>query len=129
MLLERGSPDSEVIVVVVVVVVVVRDDFWPNGRTRTPFSGAGLNPMAGTHVRPRNKGRPKPSDAWIPTRLPTVRVHGYPRTHRMARKANPTSQHDTYVSYMAKREGQENIPTRLKPRQHAHAYTHAYGAD
>jgi hypothetical protein len=69
-----------VVVVIVVVVVVVRDDFWPNGRTRTPFSGGGLNPMAGTHVRPRNWGRPKPSNAWIPTRLPTVRVHGYPHT-------------------------------------------------
>ena len=56
-------------------------------------------------------------------------THGYPHdcprcecmdthTHREREK------HSNITTYMAKREGHGNSPTRLRPRQHAHACTH-----
>ena len=99
---ERGNPLSKIIV------VVVRDGFRPAGRSGHPFQGGGLDPMAAPHGGPRSWGRPKPTDAWIPTRLPTVRVHGIP-TH--------TGERETQLNTtnMAKREGHEDSPRRQKP--------------
>ena len=128
LLLKTGIPLSEVIAVVVVVVVVLLLLLFatisgPPVDNGHPFQGGGLDPTAVTHGRPRSWGRPKPSYAWVPTRMPTVRVHGCPHT-----KDGANNFHN-FTTNEAKREGHERSPTRRKPRQHAHEYTHANGAD
>ena len=104
---KRAAPDE--VIAVVDVAVAVRDGFRPAGRSGHPFQGGGLDPMAAPHGGPRSWGRPKPTDAWIPTRLPTVRVHGIP-THTGERE-----QQTNITTSMANREGHEDSPTRLKP--------------